>query len=257
MESFAPVIEILFLTIIINYILSIVWKTRSIDLVIGVSSILTLFALSFWVALPVLHEIMRNILSIAFLAILILFQPELRQALSKINLKGPKARNITAFDHFLSALTHSVFRLAEKRIGAILVLEQNDTLEEYARNGVMLKGEFSPELIESIFMTSTPLHDGAVIIRGSQVLAAACILPLAQPKQTVLGTRHLAGLGISEIVDALSIVVSEETGQVSLFREGEMTRGVDKERFKAIVRSIFNPPKLAIRPGRLKGLLKV
>lgn len=261
MESVAPIIEILFLAIIINYILSLVWKTRSIDLVIGVSTILTLFALSFWVALPVLHEIMRNILSVAFLAILILFQPELRHALSKISLKGSKAQQITEFDHFLNSLTQCVFRLSEKRIGAILVLEQNDTLEEFARNGVMLKGEFSPELIESIFMTSTPLHDGAVIIRGSQVLAAACILPLAGPKDTapkkVLGTRHLAGLGISEIADAFAIVISEETGQVSLFREGEMTRGVDKERFKAIVRSIFNPPKLAIRPGPLRRLLKV
>lgn len=257
MESFAPIVEILFLTVIINYVLSLVWKTRSNDLVIGVSTILTLFALSFWVDLPVLHEIMRNMMSVAFLAILILFQPDLRQALSKINLKGSKAPNITKFDHFLNALTQCVFRLSEKRIGAILVLEQNDTLEEYARNGVMLEGEFSPELIESIFMTSTPLHDGAVIIRGSQVLAAACILPLAQPKEAVLGTRHLAGLGISELHDALSIVISEESGKISIFREGEMTRVVDKERFKAIVRSIFNPPKVAIRPGRLKGLLRV
>lgn len=259
MEYIAPVIEILFLTIVINYVLSLFWKTRSIDLVIGVFSVLGLFTLSFWFELPVLHEVMRKIFSVTFLAILILFQPELRLALSKINLKSSKAGQITEFDHFLEALTHCIFRMSEKRIGAIIILENKDSLEEFARNGVMLKGEFSPELIESIFMTSTPLHDGAVIIRGTQVLAAACILPLAQ--QTVeakgLGTRHLAGLGISEITDALIIVISEETGKVSLFRESEITRGVKKDRFEGIMRSIFNPPKLAIRSPKLKDLLKV
>lgn len=256
----ASIVEIVFIAIVLNSVLSFFWNTKSVDLVLGVLGLLAIFALSFWFELPVLHEIMRKIISVALLAILILFQPELRLALSKFNLRGSKTQNLTEFDHFLEALTHCVFRMSEKRIGAIIAIENQNSLEEFARNGVMLKGEFSSELLESIFMNSTPLHDGAVIIRGSQILAAACILPLAQNTSELTrasGTRHRAGLGLSEITDSLVIIISEESGRVSIARASVMTRGVNISRFKGIVRSIFNPPKISIRPKNIREWLRI
>jgi DNA integrity scanning protein DisA with diadenylate cyclase activity len=118
-------------------------------------------------------------------------------------------------------------------------------LEEYAQKAVVLNSEFSPELLETIFAPNTPLHDGAVILRDKTVLAAAVILPLSDDATQLaksMGTRHRAGLGLSHTTDALVVVISEETGKVSIAREGIMTRGVKIDRFKGIIRSLFNPP---------------
>jgi uncharacterized protein (TIGR00159 family) len=194
------------------------------------------------------------------IALLIIFQPELRLALSRLSVKGKKYREITEFDKFLDSIAQSVYRMSEKRIGALVVLENQDTLDEFAQKAVMLNAQFTPELLESIFTTTTPLHDGAVIIRGTTILSAATILPLADDSSQLaksMGTRHRAGLGISQITDALVIVISEETGKVSIARDGIMTRGVKIDRFKGIIRSVYTTPKTAIESsfdviGRLK-----
>ena len=135
--------------------------------------------------------------------------------------------------------------MAEKRIGAIIAIENQDSLEEFAMRGVSLNANFSSELLESIFMPTTPLHDGAVILRAYTLLAASTILPLADDASQVarsMGTRHRAGLGLSQLTDATVLVVSEETGKVSIARDGMMTRGVKPDRLKGILRSLFNPP---------------
>jgi diadenylate cyclase len=126
-----------------------------------------------------------------------------------------------------------------------MALENEDSLEEYAQKAVLLNGDFSSELLETIFATTTPLHDGAVIIRERSIVAAAVILPLAEDTSQLsksMGTRHRAGLGLSHVTDAVIVVVSEESGKVSIARDGIMTRGVKIDRFKGIIRSIFNPP---------------
>ena len=118
-------------------------------------------------------------------------------------------------------------------------------IEEYAQKAVLLNGEFSSELLESIFASGTPLHDGAVILREKNIVAAAVILPLAEDTAQLaksMGTRHRAGLGLSLLTDSLVIVISEETGKISIARDGIMTRGVKIDRFKGIIRSIYNPP---------------
>lgn len=240
-----PIIEILILTIIFNYLLSFFWNTKSMDLVWGFLAFLLLFAASSWLKFPVLHKILLLFGNVVAIAILIIFQPELRMALAKLSLKGRRYREITEFDKFLDHLASSTYRLAEKRIGALIAIENEDSLEEYAQKAVLLNAEFSPELLESIFATTTPLHDGAVIIRDRTILAAAVILPLAEDTSQLaktMGTRHRAGLGLSHMTDSLVIVISEETGKVSIAREGIMTRGVKIDRFKGIIRSIFNPP---------------
>lgn len=244
-HSISPFIEVMIIAIMLNYILSFLWNTKSMDLVLGFFAFLLILGVSSWLNLPVLHKIMVLTGNVLVIAVLIIFQPELRVALSKLSLKGRRSREMTEFDKFLDQLAGSVYRMSEKRIGALIALENEDSLEEYAQKAVLLNAEFSPELLESIFATNTPLHDGAVILRDKVVLAAAVILPLAEDSSQLaksMGTRHRAGLGLSHTTDALVVVVSEETGKVSIAREGIMTRGVKVDRFKGIIRSIFNPP---------------
>ncbi len=240
--------EIMTLAVMVNYLLSFFWNTKSMDLVLGFFAFLLILAISSWLNLPVLHKILILIGNVAAIAVIVIFQPELRMALSKLSLKSRRYREVTEFDKLLDQLANSIYRMSEKRIGALVALENEDSLDEYAQKAVLVNGEFSPELLETIFSTNTPLHDGAVILRDKTILAAAVILPLAEdPSQLAksMGTRHRAGLGLSHITDALVIVVSEESGKVSIAREGIMTRGVKVDRFKGIIRSIFNPPSRA------------
>ncbi|MEI8365178.1 MAG: diadenylate cyclase CdaA [Parachlamydiaceae bacterium] len=241
-----PGLEILIMSIIMYYLLSFFWSTRAMDVVFGLLAFLLLYSASRWFHLPVLQGLLLYFVNVAVIALIVIFQPELRLVLSRLSLKGKKYREITEFDKFLDSVAHSIYRLSERRIGALVLLENQDCLDEFANKAVLLNAQFSPELLESIFVTTTPLHDGAVIIRGTTILSAATILPLADDSTQLsksMGTRHRAGLGISQLTDALIIVVSEETGKVSIARDGIMTRGIKIDRFKGIIRSVFNPPK--------------
>ncbi|MBA3815359.1 MAG: TIGR00159 family protein [Parachlamydiaceae bacterium] len=251
-QIMVPCLEIVIMSIMIYYLLSFFWNTRAMDLVVGLMAFLSLYAISTWFHLPVLQKLMLYFVNVAVIALLIIFQPELRLALSRISVKGKKYREITEFDKFLDTVAQSVYRFSERRIGALILLENQDSLDEFANKAVILNAVFTPELLESIFITTTPLHDGAVIIRGTTILSAATILPLADDSTQLaksMGTRHRAGLGISQLTDALIIVVSEETGKVSIARDGIMTRGIKIDRFKGIIRSVFNPPKSGMDSG--------
>lgn len=249
-QLIVPGIEILIIAIMVYYLLSFFWNTRAMDLLYGSFAFIIFFALSKWFNLPVLEKLMFYVVNVAVLALLIIFQPELRLALSKLSLKTRRYREVTEIDKFLEAISQSVYRLSERRIGALIVLENQDSLEELANKAVRIDAQFSPELLESIFITTTPLHDGAVIIRGTSILSAATILPLADDSTHLaksMGTRHRAGLGISQVTDALVIVVSEETGKVSIARDGIITRGVRIDRFKGIIRSVFGAVKSTVQ----------
>jgi diadenylate cyclase len=247
-HSFTPFVEIIIISVMLNYLLSFFWNTRSMDLVLGMLAFLLIFAISSWLNLPILHKIMFLIGNVAVIGFLVIFQPELRVALAKLSLKGRRYKQLTEFDKFLDQLASSTYRLAEKRIGALIALQHEDSLDEFAQKAVILNANFSSELLESIFATTTPLHDGAVIIRDMTIVAAAVILPLAEDSSQLtrsMGTRHRAALGASQHTDAMVIVISEETGKVSLARDGVMTPGVKIDRFKGIIRSIFSPPQKA------------
>ncbi len=242
-----PALEVVIIWVMLNYLLKFFWGTRAMDVVFGFLAFLFIFFLASWFGFPVLQKLMLNVVNVAVLAVFIIFQPELRLALSKIRFKGRKYREIHEFDLFLDNLTKSVYRLSDKQVGALIVLENQDSYEEYSSSSVQLSALFSPELLESIFVTTTPLHDGAVVIRGLQIAAAGTILPLAHETAQLarsMGTRHRAALGASQKTDALIIVVSEETGKVSIARDGILTRGVKMDRFRGIVRSVFTPPEL-------------
>jgi len=249
-QLFIPGIEILIIAVVCYYLLGFFWNNRALDFLFVSLVFCALFALSNWLGLPVVNKLLLFVINVAVFALLIIFQPELRQALTRLNLKGKRFREITEFDKFLESLSQSIYRLSERRIGALIVLENHDSLEDLANKAVLINSRFSPELMESIFITTTPLHDGAVIIRGTTILSAATILPLADDSTHLsksMGTRHRAGLGISQLSDALAIVVSEETGKVSIARDGIMTRGVKVDRFKGIIRSVFTQPKTSIQ----------
>lgn len=241
-DSFVPCFEILVIAISLYFLLSFFWKTRSMDLIIGSMMFLVIFGITFWLQLPILYTIMKHVANVAAIAVIVVFQPELRLALSKLNFKGNQYK--TASDKFLDQLFSSTFRLADKRRGALIVIEHKHNLDEFARQGILLNADFSSELLESIFSYATPLHDGAVIIRNKKILAATVILPLAEhpscyPKD--MGTRHLAALGFSQITDAFVIVISEEKGSVSIVRDGEISLDVKEEQFKGLFRSVFVP----------------
>ncbi len=245
MTWFSSFFEIVIIAVLLNYLLSFFWNTKSIDLVWGFLAFLLLMSLSSLLDLPVLRTIMLILGNAAVIAIIVIFQPELRVALSKLSLKSRKHKKLSEFDKFLEPLAGSIYKLAEKRIGALIAIENEDSLEDYAQKAILLNADFSSELVETIFSPTTPLHDGAIIIREQIILAAAAILPLVDDTNQLtksMGTRHRAALGLSHTSDALIIVVSEESGKVSIARDGIMTRGIKIDRFKGIIRSIFNPP---------------
>ncbi len=260
-DSLIPVIEIVVISIMINYLLSFFWNTRSMDLMLGLLAFLGIFLISSWLNFPILHKITLLAANVAAIGLLIIFQPELRVALSKLSLKGRRFKHFTEYDKFLDQLTNSVYRLSEKHTGALIVLENKDILTEFSSKAVQLNADFSSEILESIFTPTTPLHDGAVILRAEKIIAASAILPLAEDSSQLarsMGTRHRAALGASQLSDSLTIVVSEETGKVSLARDGVITRGVKPDRFKAVIRSIFTPPpkKDYKTPFRLRDWIK-
>ncbi len=247
---YIPIIEVLIIAFALNWLFSFFWNTRTMDLLLGFVVFLVFYGVVSWLNLPVLKKIMSHIANVAVLAVIIIFQPELRLAISKLSVKNKKGRNISEFDKFLDNLAHSIYRMSEKRIGALILLENQDSLDEFANRSVLLNAKFSSELLESLFVTTTPLHDGAVIVRDNTIISAATILPLAEESSQLtrsMGTRHRAGLGLSQITDTLVILVSEETGKVSIARDGIMTRGIKIDRFKGIIRSVFNPPKISIQ----------
>jgi diadenylate cyclase len=243
---FVPLCEILIMATLIYGLVSFFWNTRAMDLIFGLFALAGMYLLIIWLDFPVLEKLMLFFVNYSVIGLMILFQPELRLALSKLSLKGRKYRELTEFDKFIEAVTSSVFRMAEKRIGALIIIENHDSLDEFANKAVLLNARFSPELLESIFSTTTPLHDGGVIIRGTYIISAATIVPLADDSMQLsksMGTRHRAGLGISQLTDALVIVVSEETGKVSIAREGLMTRGVKPDRCLGVLRSVLRAPR--------------
>jgi len=246
LHLFVPILEVIIITVMLNYLLKFFWGTRAMDVVIGFLAFLFIFLVATWFGFPVLEKILFNVVNVAVIAIFIIFQPELRLALSKLRVKGKKYREIYEFDEFLESLSKSVYRLSEKQVGALIVLENHDSYEEYSSSAVRIGAHFSSELLESIFMTTTPLHDGAVVVRGTVIMSAGTILPLAHETAQLtktMGTRHRAALGASQKTDALIIVVSEETGKVSIARDGIMTRGVKIDRFMGIIRSVFTSPE--------------
>lgn len=235
MFSLTSIIDIAIVAFVLYRLMLLIKGTRAVQLLKGLAVLLVATALSSLFKLYTLHWLLRQALTALVVALPIVFQPELRRALEKLGggtfLARPFASMAEAErDLNVEELVRAVKFMAREKIGALIVLERVTGLEEYIDSGVKIGGLVSAELLINIFIPKTPLHDGAVIIRGDRVMAAAGVLPLTEEKELSkeLGTRHRAGIGITEVSDALAIIVSEETGTVSLAVEGVLARGVDE-----------------------------
>ncbi len=230
--------DVLIVAFLFYHIFLLVRGTRAAQMFLGLVAILILTALAELARLPALSWLLTSLRTVWVVAFLIIFQPELRKALIQIGDNALFRRLIRYQEPSrLSEIEDALVNLRRRGLGAILVLERNTGLLGVAESGTRLDANLTAELVETIFTPTSPLHDGAVVIRGNQVIAAGCILPLTQNPNLdrTLGTRHRAALGLSEESDALCIVVSEETRSISVAERGNLIRNIDPTSLKGIL----------------------
>jgi TIGR00159 family protein len=263
--SVADAVDIIAVAIIIYQILRFARETRAAQLLKGVVFIVVIAFFSNLFGLKMLSMMMQNIVSLGVIAVAILFQPELRRALEKMG--GVGKTNIadlfaTPDEHILviKQIITATERLSKTKTGALIVVERGVKLGEAAETGTFLDAAVSAELLCNVFFKNSPLHDGAVILRGNKVLSAGCFLTPTDNDEYIakeLGARHRAAIGISEISDCVVIVVSEETGMISVAEAGKLTRNVASDRLSALLLQRLSPVEPENKKGgRLRGLFK-
>lgn len=244
--SLINVIDILLVSFIIFWLLLLIRNTRAEQLVRGLLVLLGAGLVSRWLGLYTITFILDSIQTMVLVAIPVVFQPELRRALEQLG-RGRFFRPAVFFqeeegERALAEIVRAVDDLSRRRIGALLVIQGRTGLEEVAETGVRIDGRVSGELLLSIFLPGSPLHDGAVLLQDGRVVAAGCLLPLTEQRlSNELGTRHRAALGITEVSDAVAVVVSEETGAISLAREGRLVRGLSADELRKELRRKEKP----------------
>lgn len=240
------VLDITIVSFIIYKILDFIKKTRAQQLVKGLLVLIITFFVSDILNLYALNWIMRGTMTLGVIAIVVVFQPELRRGLEYVGrskiMKAPfgqldknKAKQIT--DEFVKAVDYC----SGTRTGALIILERETALTDIAETGTEINADISSQLIGNIFYEGAPLHDGAMIIRGDRIYAAGCVLPLTENKELNknLGTRHRAGIGITENSDAIAIIVSEETGVISFAMDGKLTRYLDVKAVEKLLLTLY------------------
>ena len=238
------VLDILIVAYIIYKGVKLVKNTRAAQLVKGIVVLIVVTQLSGWLQLNSINYILTNVMQVGLMALLIVFQPELRRTLETVGRSG-LGKFFDTGDYDIENLANQVSEAAgymsSQRIGALIVVERTTKLSEFAKSGTELNSDVSSELLINIFIPNTPLHDGAVIISDNKIKSAACILPLTDNNNInrELGTRHRAAIGASEYADCLVVVVSEETGKISLASNGSLTRNLTAETLsKALVKGL-------------------
>jgi diadenylate cyclase len=247
-RSWRDVLDILVVAFLAYRLLVLIRGTRAVQLIAGLSVLVFVGLMARVLRLQLTYYIFSNLAPALLIGVVILFQPELRRALDRVGRVGFLGRPLAHYSLPLMArvideVTKGATALSKKRIGALIVFERTVGLENYALTGVRLNAEVSSEFIQSIFYPRSPLHDGAAIIRGNQVLAAGCLLPVAEDVAYAdrIGTRHRAALGLSMESDALILVVSEETGSISVVQDGSLRRGVEPEALRQILHNQLLP----------------
>jgi diadenylate cyclase len=244
------IVDVLLVAFIMYQLLRLVRGTQAIQLIVGLVVLVMVGVFASALKLILLSWLFQNAAPFIVIAIIVLFQPELRRILDQVGRIGHLGRPLSAFGEQLRSRSiaegiRAVERLAARRTGALIAFEREVGLEDYAATGVRINGEVSSEFLQSIFFPNSPLHDGAVIIRGNQILAAGCLLPLPE-EGTVrerLGTRHRAAIGLSLASDALIVVVSEETGSISVVENGAITRNLDTDGLRRRLAGSIDPVK--------------
>ncbi|HBM80242.1 MAG: diadenylate cyclase CdaA [Clostridiales bacterium] len=243
--NFINIIDILIVSYILYKVFMLIRETRAETLIKGLILIIVIMQVSQFVGLYMLYKLINGSIQIGLTALIIIFQPELRRALEHLGRSRFYSKPLIITDEEVENITSEIVEasvnLSSSRTGALIVIEQETGLNDYIETGVKLDALLTSQLLENIFVVNTPLHDGAVIIRNNRIVAAACFLPLTQNYDInrKLGTRHRAALGISENSDAIVIVVSEETGNISLAINGKLSRNYNSERLKDILTRII------------------
>ncbi len=239
----ADVLEIIILSWLFYRILRWIKNTRAWGLMKGALVLVVFILIANALQMNTIMWLVQNLLSVGLVGLVIIFQPELRRSLEELGRKrmvpilssdSRKQGDDSFSDRTVNELVKASFEMGKAKTGALIVIEQDTPLGEYERTGIRVDGIVTSQLLLNIFEKNTPLHDGAVIIRGNRVTAATCYLPLSDNMEISkeLGTRHRAGLGISEVTDSVTIIVSEETGAVSLVQKGQLMRGITSEELK-------------------------
>ncbi len=243
-------IDILVVAYLIYHVLRFIKQTRAGHLLRGLVFLLVLILMARFLELSAVGYLMNNVLQLSFITIIIVFQPELRSLLEKLGrinfsnvLPFSKAGNIDQ-DRIEAAINHvcdCCADLSARRIGGLLVFENTTKLGDIAATGTQLNCELSAQALVTIFFPNTPLHDGAVFVRDFRIVAAGCLLPLSQRQEIskALGTRHRAAVGLSEISDAVVVVVSEETGKISYAQNGEIHLGISTDELRNVLKGTF------------------
>ncbi len=263
------VAEIIILTFVAYHILVWIKNTKAWALLKGIIVIGIFIMIAVFFRMNTILWIVTNIFSIAAMALVVVLQPELRKALEELGRKNFFS-SIIAFsatkteegrfsDRTINEITKACVEMGKVKTGALIVIEQEQPLSEYERTGIDVDGVVSSQLLINIFEHNTPLHDGAVIVRGNRIVSATCYLPLSDNMalSKELGTRHRAGVGISEVTDSLTVIVSEESGKISVAYGGQLERGMNADRLKERLSDIQNKPveekKRKLWKGRSKN----
>lgn len=247
------ILDILIVAIILYKVYEMLQDTRAITLVKGLLVLLGITLVCNWMELHVISWLLQKTVTLIFVALPIVFQPELRRALEHLG-QGRFLGNAALLDDeqarsVVHELVRAVRTLASTKTGALLVIERNMGLNDISATGIQIDGLITAEFLLNVFIPNTPLHDGAAVIRGNRLIAAGCLLPLTENRtlSTELGTRHRAAIGLSEQCDALVVVVSEETGTISVAENGRMVRHLDTEKLKNILRPAFTSPQKGLK----------
>ncbi|HVC75294.1 MAG TPA: diadenylate cyclase CdaA [Candidatus Micrarchaeaceae archaeon] len=240
--GWVEVIDVAVVAFVVYQLLRLLRGTQGTQILVGIVGLAVVGVLATQLNLILLSWLFKNAGFFILIGVIVMFQPELRRALDQIGRLGTLGRPLSAYSTSLysqaiSESIRAVERLSARKIGALIAFERDVGLEDYAATGVKINGEISAEFLQSIFYPNSPLHDGAVIVRGNRIIAAGCLLPLPEEGlvRERLGTRHRAALGLSMASDALVLVVSEETGAISVIEEGKILRNLDGDSLRRVV----------------------
>ena len=263
------VVEVFIIAFLLYHIMLWIKNTRAWALLKGLLVIGAFVLIAVFFKMNTILWIVTNLFSIAAIAIVVVLQPELRKALEELGRKNlfssiltfdvSKTDNGRLSDRTINEIVKASVEMGKVKTGALIVIQNEQPLNEYERTGIDVDGIVSSQLLINIFEHNTPLHDGAVIVRENRVTAATCYLPLSDNMalSKELGTRHRAGVGISEATDSMTVIVSEETGKISVAYLGELSRGLDAERLREMLRSIQNKAPEENKRKLWKGRSKV
>ncbi len=245
------IIDVVLTALLIYGVFSLIRGTRAVRLVIGVIILYGVYAAAQFFGLQLLSQVLQAGAVVGVVAVVVVFQPELRRALERIGRVGSLgwlfSPTVGGVERIARDVARAAALMGQERHGALIVIERETGLEDAAETGVMLHADLSAELLLTIFTPRSSLHDGAVILRGDRVVAAGAVLPLAETTVHTerLGTRHRAALGITEQTDALAVVVSEESGSIGLVERGRIVRNLDEERLRTALTALLRPGERA------------